>query len=107
MERSLFIAQRISAIVLFPLVLVHLGLMFYAINDGLTALEILERTRGSFLWAGFYSVFVFAVAIHGPIGLRNVLQEWTSLDTLKINLIAVVVAALLLSLGMRAVIAVV
>ena len=42
--------QRLSAMVLAPLVVVHLGTMIYAIQDGLSAAEILSRTKGSYFW---------------------------------------------------------
>ena len=73
---ALFLAQRASALVLAPLVLIHLGLAIYAIHGGLTAAEILGRTQGSFGWSLFYGLFVVAASIHAPIGLRNVLREW-------------------------------
>ena len=65
----LFLAQRASALVLAPLVLIHLGLAIYAIHGGLTAAEILGRTQGSLGWTLFYGLFVVAAAIHAPIGL--------------------------------------
>ena len=77
MEMRLFVVQRASAVVLAPLVLVHLGLMVYAVRGGLTAEEILGRTQGSVGWAIFYGVFVLAASLHAPIGVRNVLREWT------------------------------
>ncbi|MCP4388728.1 MAG: succinate dehydrogenase, partial [Gammaproteobacteria bacterium] len=45
-ELRLYLAQRISAAIMAPLVLVHLGVMIYAIQGGLSADEILARTRG-------------------------------------------------------------
>ena len=33
-------------------------------RGGLSAAEILERTRGSVGWAAFYALFVLAVAVH-------------------------------------------
>lgn len=68
-------AQRISAMVLALCVLVHLITIIYAVRNGLSAAEILGRTRGSFLWGGFYALFVAAVAVHAPIGVRNILTE--------------------------------
>ena len=47
MERRLFLLQRLTAMALAPLVLVHLGLVLVAIRGGLTAGEILARTQGS------------------------------------------------------------
>ena len=71
----LWTAQRISAAVLAVCVVVHLVTVIYAVRNGLSAAEILGRTRGSYAWAGFYAVFVAAVAVHAPIGLRSVLAE--------------------------------
>ena len=42
-EVWLFVLQRLSAMILAPLVIIHLVTMIYAIQDGLTAAEILER----------------------------------------------------------------
>lgn len=106
-ERQLFALQRISALVLGPLVIIHLALILYAVRDGLTAAEILSRTRGSLIWTAFYSVFVIAAAIHAPIGLRNVLSEWTPLPRRAIDWSMAAFAILLAALGLRAVIAVV
>ena len=71
----LWTAQRISAAVLALCVLVHLATMIYAVRGGLTAAEILGRTRGDIAWFAFYAVFVAAVSVHAPIGLRTVLSE--------------------------------
>lgn len=106
MNRYLFIAQRLSALLLGPLVLAHLALIIIAVRNGLTAEEILSRTQGNVAWAFFYTTFVIAVSIHAPIGLRNVLNEWTSLNVRIVNVTVFVFAALLLVLGLRAVIAV-
>ena len=68
-------AQRISAMLLAVCVIVHLITIIYAVRNGLSAAEILGRTRGSFAWGGFYALFVAAVAIHAPIGVRNICAE--------------------------------
>ncbi len=107
MERVLFLAQRLTAMLLAPLVLVHLGLVLVAIRDGLTAAEILGRTQGSAGWALFYGIFVLAVAVHAPIGVRNVLRETTPLPRGTVDGITLVFALVLLALGSRAVWAVV
>ena len=106
-ETRLYLLQRASAMLLAPLVLVHLGLVIYAVEGGLSAAEILARTRGSALWAVFYGVFVVAVALHAPIGLRNILREWTPWRGRSLDLAMAAFAALLLVLGLRAVAAVV
>ena len=105
-ERALFAAQRLSALVLGPLVLVHLALILYAVRGGLTAEEILGRTRGSLAWASFYGLFVLAASVHAPIGLRNVLNEWTPLSGRAADALALVFAVLLTVLGVGAVVAV-
>ena len=107
MERRLFVLQRLTAMVLAPLVLVHLGLVLVAIRGGLTAAEILARTQGSVSWALFYGMFVVAVAIHAPIGVRNVLREWTGLPRGAVDWLALGFGGLLLAVGLRAVWAVV
>ena len=105
-QRYLYIAQRATAVMLAPLVLVHLLLIFIAVKDGLTAEEILSRTRGNEWWAAFYSVFVVAAAVHAPLGLRNVLREWTPLSGRAVELFCVALFLLLLFTGLRAVVAV-
>ena len=70
------LAPRASAAVLALCVGVHLATMIAAVRGGLSAADILSRTRGSFGWAAFYGLFVLAVSIHVPIGLRTVAAEW-------------------------------
>ena len=106
-ETRLWLLQRATALILAPLVIVHLGLIVYAVQGGLSAEEILARTRGSAGWAGFYGLFVLAAAIHGSIGLRGVLREATPLSRGSVALIAIGFALLLIALGLRAVYAVV
>ena len=75
-QSILWTVQRGSAAVLALCVAVHLATLVYAVQGGLTAAEILGRTRGNIGWFAFYAVFVFAVSLHVPIGLRAVLMEW-------------------------------
>jgi len=105
-ESLLWIGQRGSAALLALCVVVHLATMIYAVQGGLTAAEILGRTRGSAGWFAFYTVFVFAVSIHAPIGLRAVLGEWFAWRGRTRDGVLVVFALLLAGLGMRAVFAV-
>ncbi len=107
MERNLYIAQRLSAMLLAPLVLVHLLLILYAVRQGLSADAILGRTQGSLGWAAFYGAFVVAAAVHAPIGLRNVLAEWTPLPRRAIDWAMVLFGLVLLAMGARAVVAVI
>ncbi len=104
-EALLYGAQRLTAMILAPLVLVHLGLILYAVEDGLTAQEILSRTRGSLEWAAFYTVFVLSAAVHAPLGLRNILREWVGLKGVTVDIALFLFAALLAGLGLRAVLA--
>ena len=88
-------------------VVVHLATMIVAVRGGLTAAEILGRTRGSAGWAAFYGVFVVAVAIHAPIGLRTIVAEWPAAARPRRRRRAARRSALaLLALGLRAVYAV-
>jgi fumarate reductase subunit C len=107
MDRRLFLAQRLTAMLLAPMVLVHLGLILVAVRQGLTAEEILGRTRGSLGWGLFYGLFIVAVAVHAPVGLRNVLREWTRLPRRRIDHAVLAFGLVLLALGFRAVLAVV
>lgn len=72
----LYMAQRISALLMVPFVIGHLALMVYAIRGGLSAAEILGRTQGSLTWFAFYGLFVLAVSVHAAIGLRAIAHEW-------------------------------
>ena len=76
LETRLWLAQRVSAAVLALCVIVHLITIIYATRGGLSGAEILARTRGNTAWLAFYVVFVLAVAVHVPIGLRAIATEW-------------------------------
>ena len=102
-EAWLYLLQRASAMILAPFVLVHLGLVVYAVGDGLSAAEILSRTQGSVAWAAFYGLFVLAVAVHAPIGLRSVARDWTPWRGRSLDMAAAGFGLLLLALGLRAV----
>jgi succinate dehydrogenase subunit C len=106
MTAILFLMQRATAFVLALAVAVHLGTILYAVRGGLTAAEILARTHGNVAFLLFYGLFVVAVAIHAPIGLRNVLREWTRWRGVTLDLALALFALLLLTLGTRAVVAV-
>jgi fumarate reductase subunit C len=105
-QAGLWIAQRASAAVLGLCVLVHLATMVYAVRGGLSAAEILGRTSGSVAWFAFYTVFVLAIAVHVPIGLRAVLLEWAGWRGRGRDLVLGGFAVFLLYFGMRAVTAV-
>ena len=102
-ETLLWLAQRASAAVLGVCVVVHLATMIYAVRGGLSAVEILDRTRGSTTWLAFYSAFVLAIVVHVPIGLRAVLGEWFGWRSVSRDLALLAFAATLGWMGMRAV----
>ena len=106
-EALLWVAQRASAVVLAACVLVHLATIIYAVRGGLSAGEILARTRGSVAWGGFYALFVIAAAVHGSIGMRTVAAEWLGFRGAAAEAATAVVAIALALLGMRGVLAVV
>jgi fumarate reductase subunit C len=99
--------QRISAMVLALCVVVHLVIMIYAVRGGLSAAEILGRTRGSWSFAAFYVTFVVACAVHVPVGLANIAREWWGMGARLALLGARLFAVVLLLTGLRAVWAVV
>ena len=103
LELWLFVLQRLSAMVLAPLVLIHLVTMIYAVQGGLSAAEILSRTQANAIWPVLYGLFIVAVAIHGAIGLRSLLREMTPLRDKGAGAVAVAFCALVLILGYRAV----
>jgi fumarate reductase subunit C len=105
-DSFLWLAQRASAGVLALCVAVHLATIIYAVRGGLSAAEILGRTRGNAGWLVFYSVFVLAVAIHAPIGLRPVLAEWLGWRGRSREIFSLLFGVMLLWLGMRAVLTV-
>ena len=107
MNVRLYILQRATAAVMVPLVLAHLVVIYYATSRGLSAAEILGRTRGSIGWGAFYAVFVLAAATHGAIGVRVVASEWTGLRGRRLEILMWGVGLVLAALGLRAVVAVV
>ena len=107
LDFRLYLLQRVTAMIMAPLVLLHLGVMIVAIQGGLDSAEILSRTQGSFFWGSAYGLFVLAVSIHAAIGIRVVLFEWVSLKGVLLNTISWLVFAVLISMGARAVFAVV
>ena len=70
-EARAWYLQRISAMVLTLFVIIHLAVMVFAIHGGLSAAEILSRTRSSPLVGVFYGLFVIACAVHVPIGVAK------------------------------------
>lgn len=111
MNVRLYLLQRATALLMVPLIAVHLVLIFYASRKGLSATDILSRTRGSLAWGLYYAAFVMAAAIHGAIGIRAVLSEWAppslACNPRALDLAMWAFGIVLASLGLRAVAAVV
>lgn len=99
----LWTAQRASAAVLALCVVVHLITIIYAVKSGLTAAEVLGRTRGNYGWFAFYALFVAAVAVHAPIGLRTALSEMLGWRGPVLDLLALIAGIALALWGWRAV----
>jgi fumarate reductase subunit C len=95
-----------SAAVLAVCVVVHLVTIIYAVRNGLSAAEILGRTRGSLGWTAFYALFVLAVTVHAPIGLRNFLSETFDWRGSGLDITVMAIALTLAMWGFRAVYAV-
>lgn len=106
LDLKLYMLQRITALIMVPLVLGHIAVMIHAAQGGLSAAEILGRTQGSAFWFLFYGTFVIAVSIHGAIGLRVILFEWLGIRAIKLELISWGICLGLIFLGGRAVLAV-
>ncbi len=102
----LWTAQRVSAMVLALCVIVHLVTMIYAVRHGLSAAEILGRTQGNYAWLAFYSLFVAAVAIHAPIGVRTIVGETLGWRGAVIDALVLVLGIALAAWGWRAAFAV-
>ncbi|MDD9910533.1 MAG: succinate dehydrogenase [Ahrensia sp.] len=102
----LYMLQRLSALVMVPLVIGHIAVMIYAVQGGLTAEEILARTKGSLAWAAFYGCFVLAAALHASIGLRTVVAETFGWTSKGLDIFSLAVGLFLSVLGLTAVTAV-
>jgi fumarate reductase subunit C len=93
--------------VLAACVAIHLAIIVYASRHGLTAAQILGRTRGNVPFAAFYSLFVVACAVHVPIGLKAIATEWLRWRGRSVDVAAMLIALAILGMGLRAVYAVV
>ncbi len=102
----LYLLQRITALIMVPLVLGHIAVMIYAVQNGLSAVEILGRTKGSILWALFYGSFAVAVALHSAIGLRAIAYETFGLTRGTLGVLTVAIFTALGTMGLTAVYAV-
>jgi fumarate reductase subunit C len=107
LDIRLYLLQRLSALVMIPLVIGHIATMIWAIHGGLTAAEILSRTRGSVLWAAWYGAFVLAAATHAAIGVRVIAFEWFGVRRELLGPLGMVLFGIFVALGYHAVKAVV
>jgi fumarate reductase subunit C len=105
-QAKLWYWQRLSAMALAICVVVHLAVIIYASRGGLTAVEILARTRGNAPFAAFYSIFVAACAIHVPIGLKSIAVEWLRWREKSASIAAIIISLAFLVMGLRAVYAI-
>ena len=106
MSATLFLAQRVTAAILAFVVVGHLSMIIAAEHAGLTAGALLARTHHNAALFGFYALFVIAAGIHAPIGLRNVITEWSPWRGRSLDLAMAVFALTIFALGLRAVFAV-
>lgn len=107
MTLRLYLLQRTTAVLMVPLIAAHLATIIYASHSGLSAAEILGRTRGSLSWAAFYGLFVLLASVHGAIGVRSVAADWTPLRGRALSALMWVFGLVLFLLGARAVHAVI
>ena len=107
MHLRLFLLQRLSAALMAPLIVVHIAVIYYATAKGLSADDILSRTRGNPAWGLYYGAFVVLASVHAAIGVRSVLADWSRFDEPGLDCVAWLVGLGLLATGMRAVAAVV
>ena len=107
MNVRLYLVQRATALLMVPLVVGHLAIIFYATRKGISAGDILGRTRGSVGWGLYYVTFVLLASTHGAIGVRGIAMEWAGVKGRKLDLAMWGFGLALAALGLRAVYAVV
>ena len=95
--------QRISAMILALCVIVHVATIIYAVRGGLTGAEILARTRGNAVFAAFYVLFVVSAAVHAPIGLARIAEEWLQWRGRTLNGLLIIFGVALVVVGLSAV----
>lgn len=101
-QTRLWVVQRVTAMVLAVAVVVHLVTIIGAVRGGLSAAEILARTRGSEAWLLFYVAFALTAGLHGAIGLRNIAAETIGLRGRAADLAWVAAGLLTAGFGIRA-----
>ncbi len=106
LDVRLYMLQRLTALIMAPLTLVHLAVMIYAIQGGLSAAEILGRTQGSVFWFLFYGLFVLSVSVHAAIGLRVIVSETFKIRGTSMTVLSWALFLTALYLGIKALIGV-
>lgn len=101
-QTHLWVAQRVTAMLLALAVVVHLVMIIGAVRGGLSAAEILSRTRGNGAWLAFYVAFALAAGLHGAIGLRNIAAETIGLRGRAADLAWLAIGLLTAGFGIRA-----
>lgn len=101
-QTHLWVAQRLTAMLLALAVVVHLVMIIGAVRGGLSAAEILSRTRGNGAWLAFYTVFALAASLHGAIGLRNIAAETIGLRGRGADLAWLAIGLATAAFGIRA-----
>lgn len=97
--------QRLSALIMAPLVLLHLVVVIWVSRGELSAADIIDRFQSNWLWPLLYGLFVVAAAIHAPIGFRNILIEWWPGRGPISNFLAGLLFVVLLGMGARMLVA--
>jgi fumarate reductase subunit C len=103
LEARLYVLQRLTAVIMAPMVIGHLATILYATRAELTAESILARVQSSPWLVVFYTAFVVMVAIHAPLGLRKILIEWGRIRMRTANAISLVLFLAFLGMGLRGV----
>ena len=103
LEARLYVLQRLTAVIMAPMVIGHLATILYATRAELTAESILARVQSSPWLVVFYTAFVVMVAIHAPLGLRKILIEWGRIRMPVANTISLILFLTFLAMGLRGV----
>ena len=102
-EVRLYVLQRLTALIMAPMIIAHLVTILYATRAGLTAEAILARVHSAPWIPLFYALFVVTVSIHAPLGLRKIFIEWCGVSDKAANRLAVAIFTLFLVMGLRGV----